>query len=260
MTRDKFHKWIEKEIETEAEALEKKTEEAAEEDPELSSLRMPEDSYGDLMKRIEEKKGKAASAPRTGTFHIRRRALIALGLAAALLAALGLGASGERLFAPEVESQVEDGEYNVTIISGDEEIYKDVTEEEAYDEIEDRLGILALRLGYKPQGMELVNVYIDENMGEAQMEFHYVDSILRVYENKQSGNGTFDTQFDGQVIDSIDIFQYDKELKILEIDSEGGHIFYAVHLEQLNAYYYVISDLNIDDFEEIILGIFFENV
>ena len=167
MTRDKFHKWIEKEIETEAEALEKKAEEAVEEDPELSSLRMPEDSYGDLMKRIEEKKGKAPFAPRTGTFHIRRRALIALGLAAALLAVLGLGASGERLFAPEVESQVEDGEYNVTIISGDDVYHVELTEEEAYEEIEERLGILALRLGYKPQGMELVNVYIDENMGEA---------------------------------------------------------------------------------------------
>lgn len=260
MMRDKFHKWIEKEIETEAEALEKKAEEAAEEDQELPSLRMPEDSYGDLMKRIEEKKGKAPSAPRTGTFHIRRRALIALGLAAALLAALGLGASGERLFAPEVESQVEDGEYNVTIISGDEEIYKDVTEEEAYDEIEDRLGILALRLGYKPQGMELVNVYIDEDMGEAQMELCYQDFVLRIYENKQNSEAVFDAQIDGEIIDKIETFYYDEELYIWQIDRDGDGFSFATQLEQGNAYYHLVTNMEINEFEEIVRGIFFKNI
>ena len=260
MTRDKFHKWIEQEIETEAEALEKKTEEAAEEDPELSSLRMPEDSYGDLMKRIEEKKGKAAFAPRTGTFHIRRRALIALGLAAALLAALGLGASGERLFAPEVESQVEDGEYNVTIISGDDVHYVELTEEEAYEEIEERLGILALRLGYKPQGMELGKVIIGEDMGEAQMEFYYKDSILRIYSNKQNENAIFDTQFDGIIINSINAFYYDMKLDILEINRDHDTSFYATQLEQANTYYYITSDIDLDTFEEIVCEVYFKSV
>ena len=260
MTRDKFHKWIEQEIETEAEALEKKTEEAAEEDPELSSLRMPEDSYGDLMKRIEEKKGKAASAPRTGTFHIRRRALIALGLAAALLAALGLGASGERLFAPEVESQVEDGEYNVTIISGDDVHYVELTEEEAYEEIEERLGILALRLGYKPQGMELEKIYIDENMGETQMEFSYQDFVLIIYENKQNSDAVFDAQIDGEIIDTIQTFAFDEELVIWKINRDNNGLSFATQLEQGNAYYYLVTNLEIEKFEEIVREIFFQNI
>ena len=185
MRENKFRKWIRTEIETEAEALEKK----AEENTELSSLHMPEDSFADLMSRIEaEKKNAAENSSAIRPFHIRRRTLVAVALAAVLLAALGLGASGERLFAPTVESEITDGEYNVTIISGDEEIYMDVTEEEAYDEIEDRLGILALRLGYKPKGMELTKVTIGEDMGEAQMEFTYGDFVLRIYENKQSKN------------------------------------------------------------------------
>lgn len=257
MTRDKFHKWIEKEIETEAEALEKKADEAAEEDPELSSLRMPEDSYADLMKRIEKTKRKA-SAPRT--FHIRRRALIAVGLAAALLTALGLGASGERLFAPKVESQAEDGEYNVTIISGDEEIYKDVTEEEAYDEIEERLGILALRLGYKPQGMELEKIYIDENMGEAQMEFMYKDFVLIIYENKQNSNASFDVKIDGKVIDKIKMYHYTGELDVLEIDGDEITPFYATELQQGNAYYRVIADSELEEFKMIIQELFFDSI
>ena len=257
MRENKFRKWIRTEIETEAEALEKK----AEENTELSSLHMPEDSFADLMSRIEaEKKNAAGNSSAIRPFHIRRRTLVAVALAAVLLAALGLGASGERLFAPTVESEIADGEYNVTIISGDEEIYMDVTEEEAYDEIEDRLGILALRLGYKPKGMELKEVHISEDMGEAQMEFCYDESILRVYENKQSRDATFDTQFDGKAVDSINLFQYDNELDIVEIKGNDEGSFFAIQLEKGNAYYYVASDLNLNEFKEIVLGIFFESV
>lgn len=257
MRENKFRKWIRTEIETEAEALEKK----AEENTELSSLHMPEDSFADLMSRIEaEKKNAAGNSSAIRPFHIRRRTLVAVALAAVLLAALGLGASGERLFAPTVESEIADGEYNVTIISGDEEIYMDVTEEEAYDEIEDRLGILALRLGYKPKGMELKKVYIDENMGEAQMEFYYKNSILKVYENKQSTIATFDTQFDGEVVDSIDMFQYDIKMDILKIEGDSSSDFFATQLEKGNAYYSMSSNLDIDEFEKIILGIFLKSV
>ena len=254
MRENKFRKWIRTEIETEAEALEKK----AEENTELSSLHMPEDSFADLMSRIEaEKKNAAGNSSAIRPFHIRRRTLVAVALAAVLLAALGLGASGERLFAPTVESEITDGEYNVTIISGDEEIYMDVTEEEVYDEIEDRLGILALRLGYKPKGMELTKVTIGEDMGEAQMEFYYESAILKIYENKQHERAVFETQTDGQIIDSVEMFQYDKEINILQMNGNDSELL-AVQLENSNAYYYVTSNLDIEEFKRIVQGIFFE--
>ena len=257
MRENKFRKWIRTEIETEAEALEKK----AEENTELSSLHMPEDSFADLMSRIEaEKKNAAGNSSAIRPYHIRRRTLVAVALAAVLLAALGLGASGERLFAPTVESEIADGEYNVRVINGEDVQYFDWTEEEAYEEIEERLGILALRLGYKPKGMEIEKVYIDENMGEAQMEFYYNESVLKIYENKQNRGAAFDTQFDGKVVDSINIFQYDKKLDILELDGDEGDSFFAIELERGNTCYYVASNLDINEFKSIVLGIFFENI
>ena len=255
MRKNKFRRWIKKEIETEAEALEQQVEA----NEELSSVRMPDDSYADLMKRIEARE-KSSAAPAPKAFHIRRRTLLAVALVAILLAAVGVGASGERLFSPTVESRMEDGEYNVRIINGDDEIYMEVSEEEAYDEIEERLGILALRLDHMPQEMELEKVYIDETMGEAQMEFYDDEHILKVYENKQSSSVTFDTQFDGQVIDVISLFYTNQELSILKIERESLSPSYAVELERGNAYYYITSDLELDEFEEIIQGIFFETV
>lgn len=257
MRENKFRKWIRTEIETKAEALEKK----AEENTELSSLHMPEDSFADLMSRIEaEKKNAAGNSSAIRPFHIRRRTLVAVALAAVLLAALGLGASGERLFAPTVESEIADGEYNVRVINGEDVQYFDWTEEEAYEEIEERLGILALRLGYKPKGMELKEVHISDDMGEAQMEFNYEDFILRIYENKQYDEAVFDAQFDGEVIDSVDLFHYTKQLNILEIDGKQMAPFYATELKYGNAYYHIVSNSEIDFFKEIIQGIFFEEI
>ena len=255
MRENKFRRWIKKEIETEAEALEQQVEA----NEELSSVRMPDDSYADLMKRIEARE-KSSAAPAPKAFHIRRRTLLAVALVAILLAAVGVGASGERLFSPTVESRMEDGEYNVRIVSGNEIEYLNLAESEAYEEIEERLGILALRLGYKPQGMELEKVYIDETMGEAQMEFYYREDVLRVYENKQGSDATFDTEFDGQIIDIVQTFYYGDEINILKIEKDEENFFYAVHLERSNAYYYITSSLNIDEFKELVRGVFFENV
>lgn len=254
MRENKFRKWIRTEIETEAEALEKK----AEENTELSFLHMPEDSFADLMSRIEaEKKNAAGNSSAIRPFHIRRRTLVAVALAAVLLAALGLGASGERLFAPTVESEIADGEYNVRVINGDDIEYFEWTEEEAYEEIEERLGIVALRLGYKPKGMELGKVSIGEDMGEAQMEFYYERAILKIYENKQNERAVFETQTDGQIIDSVEMFQYDKEINILQMNGNDSELL-AVQLENGNAYYYITSNLDIEEFKRIIQGIFFE--
>lgn len=257
MRENKFRKWIRTEIETEAEALEKK----AEENTELSSLHMPEESFADLMSRIEaEKKNAAGNSSAIRPFHIRRRTLVAVALAAVLLAALGLGASGERLFAPTVESEIADGEYNVRVINGEDVQYFDWTEEEAYEEIEERLGILALRLGYKPKGMELLKVSISEDMGEAQMEFTYKGLILRIYENKQIKDSTFDARFDGKIVDKIEMFHYGNEVNILEIDREEEPHSFAVQLEEGNAYYHIISNLDLDEFRQIIQGIFFKSI
>lgn len=263
MREDKFRKWIKKEIETEAAALEKH----AGENEELSSLQMPEDSFADLMQRIEarEKAGADVGKGRAGSagakvFHLRRRTLIAVALVAVLLVGTGIGVAGERLFEPEVTGEIQDGEYNVRVESGDETIYLNLDETEAYEEIEERLGILALRLGYKPQGMEMTKVIIGENMGEAQMEFIYNNCVLRIYENKQNSTAAFDIQVDGKIIDTVEMFQMEEKVDILKVDKDKTGVFYTVRFEQGNAYYHITSSLDLDNFKEVVRSIFFSSI
>lgn len=265
MSDDTLRERINREFERESDALERRLQERQIADPELAAMKMPDDSFDDLMRRIaaEQKETESVSMENTDRkfskkpFRIRKRVLLSVAAAAVLVAAMGVGATGAKLFVPKVENSSEDGEFNTTIINGDMEEDIDVTEEEAYEEIEKRIGIQALRLGYRPENMVLENVYIDENMGEAHMEFQCAEKTLVIYENKQNDNAVFDKNVDGKVVDTIDFFYLDKKIDIVEIDKGDNTFVYATQFEYGNAYYYINGDIDSDIFINIISEIIF---
>ena len=248
MSEKKFREWISSEFEKEADDLERRLKEREAANPELAAMKMPDDSFDDLMRRIEAgKKAETGDLEKeTGTDHVvsleehpasgrkpfrmQKRVLLAVAAAAVLVVATGVGATGAKLFVPKVENSGEDGEFNTTIINGEMEEDRDVTEEEAYKEIENEIGIQALQLGYKPDGMILENVYLNKDMGEAQMQFQYNGNVLLIYENKQNEDAVFDKKIDGEVVDSIEIFLLNKAVDIIQIDKENGVYSYAIQL------------------------------
>ena len=265
MSEEKFREWISSEFEKEAEELEKRLQEHEAADPELAALEMPEDSFDDLMRRIkaeEENKNisKNENGPAKKPFRIRKRTLLAVAAAAILVAAMGAGVTGAKLFVPKVENRSEDGDFNTTIINGEMEEDRDISEKDAYQEIEDRLGIQALRLNDKPQDMVLEKVYIDDVMGEAQMKFRYKGRIFIIYENKQNEDSAFDKQTDGEIVDTVDMFHLNKSVEVFKIDKGDGGYSYGVQFERGNAYYYVNADMDLEEFKQIIMGIIFESV
>lgn len=257
MEKKDVKEWVRSGIEAEASALEQQVND----NQELDGIEMHEDSFADLMARIEasEKNG-AAKSPKP--FRIRKRTLLAVALVAILIAALGAGATGAKLFVPKVENRGKDGELKVAIDSDSEDVLylADVTEEEAYEEIEEKIGIMALRLGYKPKGMELEVVRIGEDMGEALMEFYYGTHILTIYENKQNDDASTNSKPDGVVIDTMEIFHLGETIEITEIDKGDGELYYRAQLEKGNAYYYLISDVGLEEFKNILNGIIFSTI
>ena len=278
MSEKKFHEWISSEFEKEADDLERRLKEREAANPELAAMKMPDDSFDDLMRRIEAgKKAETGDLEKeTGTDHVvsleehpasgrkpfrmQKRVLLAVAAAAVLVVATGVGATGAKLFVPKVENSGEDGEFNTTINNGDVASYEEVTEDEAYEEIEERLGIQALRLSSKPKDLILEKVYIDESTREAQMEFSYNGNIFTVYENKQASDSIFKTEMDGVEVDSIDAFHLNQTVSIVQIDRGDGKIAYATQFEQNNAYYYINGNIELETFEEILNGLFFESV
>ena len=136
----------------------------------------------------------------------------------------------------------------------------ELTEDEAYEEIEERLGILALRLQYKPEEMELEKIYIDEKMGEALLEFYCEENVLTIYENKQNDGASINVQSDGRVVDQIEQFYLGDELEIIEIQDTDNRNRYQTQIEYGNAYYYLTTNMELKEFENIIQGLIFKNV
>ncbi len=220
---------------------------------ELASLKMPENSYERLMSEIHKKeKSKSKKSVRF------KKALTTAATAAIFISMAGVGASGAKLYVMKVAEQQSDGSYDITT-DKDENFYVELTEEEAYERIEEEIGILALRLGSKPNGMELMDVFIDAEMGEALMEFQYDDYILTIYENKQIKDASFNAQLDGKLIETIDTFYLQKSIEIIEVDNNDGVIFYRTQIEYMNAYYLLSSDMNLEQFESILYGIIFKS-
>lgn len=240
---------LRQEIENEAIQLERRVNTKKE----LASLKMPENSYERLMSEIHKKeKSKSKKSIRF------KKALTTAATAAIFISMAGVGASGAKLYVMKVAEQQSDGSYDITT-DKDENFYVELTEEEAYERIEEEIGILALRLGDKPKGLELEKVYISNEMGEAVMEFHYGDHILSIYESKQSRNVSTNLQADGKQVDAIEIFHLGQTIDVTEIDKNAGSIFYQVQLEFGNGYYHVSSDMNLDNFESVLYGIVFKD-
>ncbi len=237
---------VKREIEAEADALEEKVKGKEEIGP-------SSDLYARILKDARESSSKSRKLIR-----IFKKPLLAVTAVVVLGTAASICTSGAKLFVPRVEKRGDGERVNVSI-NNDDADYVELTEDEAYEEIEERLGILALRLQYKPEEMELGKIYIDEKMGEALLEFYCEDYVLTIYENKQNDTSYFNMQSDG-IIKKFDHFYLEKELEILEIDGNDGKVFYQTQIEYRNAYYYLSSDMNLEEFENVLQGIIFKNV
>ena len=261
MKKEDLKEKLKQEIESEASALERRVNTKKG----LASLEMPEDSYEDLMERIRAKKEseqESVDKPKRKVkiipFGTRRKALATVAMVAVLVVGTGLGVNGARLYMLNIKNEKQSGKIDITMDTEDI-VYFELTEEEAYEKIEEEIGILALRIMDVPKGMELERVYIDAESGEAVMEFHYDNHILTIYENKQNRNVSFNAQQDGELIDTIEIFHLGKRVEIAEINKGNDEIFYAAQLEYGNAFYYLSSDMKLEELENILYGIVFEN-
>lgn len=238
---------VKREIEAEADALEEKVK--GKEDIGPSS-----DLYARILKDARESSSKSRKLIR-----IFKKPLLAVTAVVVLGTAASICTSGAKLFVPWVEKRGDGERVNVSI-NNDDADYVELTEDEAYEEIEEKLGILALRLQYKPQNMVLETVYINEDMGEALLEFYCEEHVLTIYENKQNDTASTNNQADGKIVDSIEQFYLGENIEITEIDKNNGEFFYQTQIEYGNAFYYLTTDLELKEFKNILQGLIFKNV
>ena len=198
---------------------------------------------------------KTAHRPR-----IRLRAALAAALVAILALGVGMVGSGKKVYLPVV-SQREDGDESTTKVNNsDSAVASSYDEEAVCQEIEDQLGVLPVRFGYQPQGMQLQEYWINEDATEAIIKYTCGEKKLHVYMSKDYNNSSINFKVDGESKDVVNMSAMRMEIPVYQYEDSEKNQYYQVSFEYLNTYYSLSGLMDKEEFKQILENIIIKNV
>lgn len=185
------------------------------------------------------------------------RTMVSMVAILVLVVVLDTGTIGQKIYRPESVVEHKDGEI-VIKVNNEEWIETEVEEDAIYQEIEERLGIRALRLGYKPAGMELYGVEIYEEFGEARMLYIYHGQMLIFYMccDFSKSEVSIKSDDEGKSIEKIEIYDLNKEVDVYGVANSDIEDTYFIEIEINNTYFFVEATIEKKDFINIIENIY----
>ena len=196
---------------------------------------------------------KTARCPR-----IRLRAALAAALVAILALGVGMVGSGKKVYLPVV-SQREDGDESTTVVDNNEEnIYGGYDEEEVCQEIEDQLGVLPVRFGYRSKDMVLQEYWIKDDQ-DAILRYVYGTKRLHVYISKDYDESSINYKMDGVLKDTVQAEAMFIEVPVYEYEDSKGNVYMQSSFEYLNTYYSIDAMMDLEEFEKILENIIIKN-
>ena len=239
--------WLKQKIDEDLDAWAEERMKMLMESEELQDIHMPEDSLEKLHQKINARKKKLLG---------RKRIHMLVAAAAVMTALLGVGlvGSGKKVYEPKVTQNAR-GDEVTTAVENTDYVNQKYDEEAVCQEIQDELGVLPIRFKYRPKNMNLTWYEINEDMGEAILEYSMGDKLLHVCIYEKNDDSTVGTQYDGialktEVLDSEAI-----EIPIYVIEGSDNGSYYAASFDYLNTYYSVSADVEETEFEKIIENI-----
>lgn len=189
---------------------------------------------------------------------IRLRAALAAALVAILALGVGMVGSGKKVYLPVV-SQKENGDGSTIIVDNNEEnIYGGYDEEEVCQEIEDQLGVLPVRFGYRPKDMILQEYWIKDDQ-DAILRYAYGAKRLHVYISKDYDESNINFKVDGVLKDTVQAESMSIEVPVYEYEDSKGNVYMQSSFEYLNTYYSISGMLEQEEFEKILENIWIKN-
>lgn len=197
---------------------------------------------------------KTARRPR-----IRLRAALAAALVAILALGVGMVGSGKKVYLPVV-SQREDGDESTTKVNNsDSAVASSYDEEAVCQEIEDQLGVFAIRLGYRPKGMILQEYWIKKDQ-DAILRYAYEDDQIHIYISKDYNESSIIFKMDGELKETVQMEALSMEVPIYEYEDSDGNMYYQASFEYLDTYYSISGMLNEKELKKLIENIYVKNV
>lgn len=190
----------------------------------------------------------------------RRKTMV--GLAAALVAALGVGVTtfGDKGYVADRFKQIIGGRASTRIDSEKEtkDLYEDMEEEKVFQQIKDEFGFDAVRMDYKPEKMKLVDFVVDSSLLSCDIFYEYKGqtlsySIIPPFQNFSYG---YDVE------DPI-VGEYEKNVNNVKIQvteyriEESGQTEYSAKFQYKDVEYILIGVIEKEEFEKILENLHF---
>lgn len=252
MKRDKDD-WLDQKITEELLAMADEREKELMEMEELQDIDMPIEKFEDIKREAERRRRKS----RRGILR-PRTAIIAAALLALLLG-VGVVTVGSREYRPEIR-EYESGDGSTTRIENSDSVFSEYDEEEVCREIEEKLGVIAPRLIYRPEGMVLTEYEIYETGDLGVIVYEYKGNELQIYISKDFREASINFEIDGVKEDFILVGAIGQEIPVYEYSDSENNKYYECNFEFLNTYYSITGMLDKDMFVNILENITLKNL
>lgn len=252
MRRNK-DEWLQQKIEEDLKAMADEREKMLMEMEELQGIDLPADKLQDLHRAIEA--DRRASRKKK----LRLRPLLIAAAVLVLCVGTGLVSTGNRVYEPEILHR-ENGTDETMKVNTDEMVASEYDEEEVCQEIEEKLGVIPVRFGYRPKDMTLIKYEIEEDTSEVLMSYLCGKKHFLIYISKDVSESTISNHVDGEKEDTILIASCGMEIPIYEYVDPYGVPYFEVSFEYLNTYYSISGIMDLEEFQKILENIAIKNV
>ena len=262
--------FLQQKMEEESEAILK----AANDDPELADIELPEELHDELFAKIrayedEKAYNRLSEEEREliylGTVYKRRRRRTKYYiLVAALIATMAFGVTSmggpEKLM--EIIKRNIAGREQLRINTDDKTVdeVRDDKEEEAYQQIEEQMGVKPVRVSYLPQGTMFQYVRIDETTQNARMIYDEKEKcriLYRMTANYTQGSHSVDIEDD-----FLEAYRIQKGETVIHIrkyvEPKENTNRWSADFEYQNVWYLLVGyDMEQTEFEKILQNLRF---
>lgn len=257
MKRGVDEKWLQERIEEDLIAMADERERELMEMPELQRIHMPSDKLADIYQRAEKYKGEHVAKKKK--FRIRYRMVAAVAAVLVLCIGAGVISSGNKVYIPKISQSLRGDEVQTKVDNSDS-TYREYDEEEICQEIQEKLGVIPVRLGYQPEGINLFEYWVGEKTNEAIVKYRVDNFELHIYISKDYEDSSISNQPDGENLDTIVIESCGISIPVEVIDDSENGEFYTTSFEYLNTYYSINGMMPKDEFIKVLENIWIENV
>lgn len=202
----------------------------------------------------EEKKSKGEKSTRI-RMPRKKKFVIALAAVMVLVVGTSMTSVGSKSYLKVLWEKIHGGQA-MEVINVDDMVTQDSEDGDevtAYREIREKLGILPVRLGYKPESMELRNYSIDTEQRRSILFYRYKDEVIRYAMYENDSDSSLGQNEEDELSETFNITVSDQDIEVKEfIIKKNGKKRYIASFTYNNCQYQLKGVMDKENFIKII--------